>query len=756
MKKKISSKKSRLNLLTEYDLHLLGEGKHFKSYEKLGAHVASDGKKKGVNFTVWDPNAKSVSIVGEFNNWKPGEDKLKRIKDTGYWSRFIIGLTEGVTYKFAVKNKSGDTIFKSDPFSFRSELRPGNASIVHSLNKFKWNDKEWMDERKKSKPSKPAFKTNPISIYEVHLGSWKKDYDNTDFPNEWGYKNYRQLAHELVEYVKDMNYTHIELLPLMEHPLDISWGYQVVNYFAPTSRYGTPEDFMYFVDLFHQNGIGVILDWVPSHFPTDEHGLASFDGTQLYAYENPKKGFHKDWGTYVFDYGKNEIKNFLISNALFWFDKYHIDGFRVDAVASMLYLDYSRKEGEWEPNIYGGNENLEAIEFLKELNTTVHKKNKGVLMIAEESSSWPGVTRPVHLGGLGFDMKWNMGWMHDILSYFSMDPIHRKFHHGKLTFAIWYAFSENFLLPISHDEVVHLKKAVIEKMPYSKITDDESILNDKDWQKFANLRMLYGFMFSHPGKKLNFMGNDIAQYKEWNSETSLSWETLDYVYNNKFHAYFKELNRLYCSFSAFHEDDFDSSGFRWLDFSDSDNSVIAYVRYNKDKSQMLVFTFNMTPVQRDEYLFGVPYKGFYKEILNSNAEEFGGTGVGNMGGIHSEEIQRFEFPNSIRVTLPPLAVNVYEFQKTEEIKSEALPEEEKIIEDILPDVLETEVPADEIEKIIESEENKLIEIANSGAEETTIESSENKIPDIKNDDLKINDDEMENKIKEILKKIKKF
>ena len=756
MKKKPDAKKNSESILTDLDIHLLGEGKHFKSYEKLGAHLKTVKKKKGVLFTVWAPNAKSVSVTGEFNNWKAGEDKMSRINHSGYWSLFIPGLKEGELYKYAVKYKKEEAIFKSDPFAFKTELRPGNASIVDSLKNFKWKDKEWMNKRKKSKSSMPSYKTNPVSIYEVHLGSWKKDYDNTDFPNEWGYKNYKQLAHELVEYVKDMNYTHIELLPVMEHPLDISWGYQVVNYFAPTSRYGRPEDFMYFVDLCHRNNIGVILDWVPSHFPTDAHGLASFDGTQLYAYENPKKGFHKDWGTYVFDYGKNEVKNFLISNALFWFEKYHIDGLRVDAVASMLYLDYSRNEGEWEPNIYGGNENLEAIEFLKELNVLVHKKNKGVLMIAEESSSWPGVTRPVHLGGLGFDMKWNMGWMHDILAYFSMDPVFRKFHHGKLTFAIWYAFNENFLLPISHDEVVHLKKAVVEKMPFSKISDDESVLNDKDWQKFANLRLLFGFMFSHPGKKLNFMGNDIAQYKEWNSEVSLNWEVLDYEYNEKYHAYFKELNRLYSAYPAFHEDDFDSSGFKWLDFSDADNSVIAYVRFNKDQSQMLLFTFNMTPVQRENYLFGVPYKGYYKEILNSNAKEFGGTGTGNLGGVYSEENPRFEFPNSIRVTLPPLAVNVYEFVKAEEIKSEALPEEEKIIEDILPDVLETEVPAAEIEKIIESEESKLIDIANSGTEEIKSETSENITSGIKNDDVKSSEDEMEDKIKEILKKIKKF
>lgn len=749
-------KKKNSLYLSDLDLHLLGEGKHYKMYDKLGAHFVSGKKKKGFHFNVWAPHAKSVSVVGEFNNWTDEKNKMQKLNHSGYWSLFIDDLPEGEFYKFAVKQKSGEVVFKSDPFAFKTELRPGNASVTESLNKHKWKDIDWMKQRKRLSNIKHSYKTKPVSIYEVHPGSWKKDYNNTDFPNDWGYKNYRQLAHELVEYIKEMNFTHIELLPVMEHPLDISWGYQVVNYFAPTSRYGSPEDFMYFVDLFHQNNIGVILDWVPSHFPTDAHGLADFDGTQIYAYQSQKKGYHKDWGTYVFDYGRNEVKNFLVANALFWFEKYHIDGLRVDAVASMLYLDYSRDEGQWEPNIYGGNENLEAIDFLKKLNEMVHKKHKGVMMIAEESSSWPGVTRPAHLGGLGFDMKWNMGWMHDILAYFSMDPIYRKFHHGKLTFTIWYAFNENFLLPISHDEVVHLKKSVVEKMPYSSLGEnDKRIENTKDWQKFANLRLMYGFMFSHPGKKLNFMGNEIAQYKEWNSETSLSWEVLDYVYNKKFQLYFKELNRLYNSFPAFYEDDFDSSGFKWIDFSDADNSVIAYVRFNKDKSEMLLFTFNMTPVLRENYLFGVPYRGFYKEILNSNAEEFGGTGVGNLGGIHSENNPRFEFPCSIRVTLPPLAVNVYEWIKQDE-KSDIKSEAEKVAEEILPDVLETEIKSEEIEKIIETEENKLIEIANKDSQTVKGESVVSESEMDENTITEFKEEEMEERIKEVLKKIKKF
>ena len=775
--------------LSDLDLHLLGEGKHYKSFDKLGAKIKTIKKIKGVQFTVWAPNAKAVSVVGEFNDWKAGINLMHKINHSGFWNMFIPGLKEDTIYKYAVKSKSGDVVFKSDPYAFKTEHRPSNASMVDSLKNHDWNDKEWMDKRKKITLANAQYKKNPVSIYEVHLGSWKKDFEN-DFekqgsPNEWGYKSYRQLAHELVEYVKENNYTHIELLPVMEHPLDISWGYQVVNYFAPTSRYGTPEDFMYFVDHSHQNGIGVILDWVPSHFPTDEHGLGKFDGKEIYAYEDPRKGFHKEWGTYVFDYGRNEVRNFLISNALFWFEKYHVDGLRVDAVASMLYLDYSRKEGEWEPNIYGGHENLEVVSFLKKLNEIVHKKCKGVMMIAEESSSWPGVTAPVHLGGLGFDMKWNMGWMHDILAYFSMDPIFRKFHHGKLTFAIWYAFNEKFLLPISHDEVVHLKKAVIEKMP------------GDEWQKFANARLLYGFMFAHPGKKLNFMGNDIAQYTEWNSEISLNWEVLDYEYNNKFHFYFRELNRLYKEYPAFHEEDFDSKGFQWLDFSDSDNSVIGFVRYNSDKSEMLLFTFNMTPVLRENYVFGVPFRGYYKEIMNSNAAEYGGSGVGNLGGVHSEDAPRFEFLNSIKVTLPPLAMNVYKLDKSKECMEsvESVQSEPELNElsELHELKLTPEVTSEENEP--ESEVKKEERIHNEGSEPELHELSElhelketpkvvlaesEPEPEIKKEEridkesemkaeknmeikkgkteksAELTEDEMGEKLKEIMSKIKKF
>jgi len=729
--------------LGDIDLHLLGEGNHFKSYEKLGSRVTSIRGVKGVNFILWAPNAKSISIVGEFNNWKEGSHPMTMLGKSGYWGLFIPGLGKGSIYKYAVKTKTNAIYLKADPYAFHSELRPNTASVVETLKGYKWRDKDWMKERKKSKKGKLILGRKPISIYEVHLGSWEKDYDNEEFRNDWGYLNYRQLAHKIVSYVKEMNYTHIELLPIAEHPLDISWGYQVTNYFAPTSRYGTPEDFMYFVDYCHINGIGVILDWVPSHFPTDVHGLGEFDGKRIYEYANLRKGFHKDWGTYVFDYGRNEVINFLISNALFWMEKYHIDGLRVDAVASMLYLDYSRDPGEWEPNIYGSNENLEAIAFLKKLNETVHNTHKGVIMIAEESSSWPGVTRPVHLGGLGFDMKWNMGWMHDILAYFSMDPIFRKFHHGKLTFAIWYAFNENFVLPLSHDEVVHLKKSVAEKMP------------GDEWHKFANLRLLFGFMFGHPGKKLNFMGNDIAQYREWNSETQLDWEALDYDLNRKFHEYFKGLNRLYSEEPALHEDDFDSTGFQWIDFSNADESIICFVRYNLDKTKMMLFTFNMTPVVRNDYVLGVPYHGFYREILNSNAEQFGGSGVGNLGGVQSEDVPRFDFPYSVKVTLPPLAVNIYSFEKTEtqavqipdaESEQESIPASEE-------SAIETTAKAPEVltEKI------SVVAVTKENDELITVDKEE-KLPstvELKNE-VKAEEDEMSDKIKQILKKIKKY
>lgn len=634
--------------ITDYDLYLIGEGNHYKIYEKLGAKIKKVNKTMGVHFAVWAPHAKAVSVIGDFNNWKEGAHPMENLNNAGVWSLFIPGIKEGDKYKYAIKSKKGDIKIKSDPFAFQAEVRPQTASVVSSLKDFKWKDSEWMKERARSN-----YKRKPMSIYEVHLGSWKRNLnEESEYPkNEWGFLNYRQLVHELVDYAKELGFTHLELLPVMEHPLDTSWGYQVVNYFAPTSRFGTPDDFMYFIDYCHRNDIGVILDWVPAHFPTDEHGLNDFDGEQIYAYQNPKKGFHKDWGTLIFDYGKNEVVNFLVSNALFWFSKYHIDGLRVDAVASMLYLDYSRNDGEWEPNIYGGNENLEAVEFIKKLNKSVHKYNKGVVMIAEESTNWHGVTKPVHLGGLGFDMKWNMGWMNDVLRYFSTDPIYRKFNHNQITFSLWYSFNENYLLPISHDEVVHGKRSLIDKMPGDL------------WQKFANVRLFFGFMFGHPGKKLNFMGNDFAQFREWNCEWQLDWELFENDFNKKLNLYFKDLQKLYLEHKEFWEVDFESRGFNWIDFSDAEQSVLSFIRYSNDRKDFLVFTCNMTPVLRESYLIGVPQPGYYKEIFNSDAEIYGGSGKGNLGGVESFKERRFQHDNTLSLTLPPLAINIFKLQK---------------------------------------------------------------------------------------------
>lgn len=640
-------------LITDFDAHLFNNGTFYKVYEKFGAQVTAENGKSGVRFTTWAPNANSIDIIGEFNGWQEGKHSMWKVHDSGLWSAFIEGMKEGDTYKFSIKsNVDGVTRRKIDPYAFRSEHRPKNACVVHDITKYKWNDDKWMNKREKLIAEGKSLKDEPMNIYELHLGSWKKNYDNSEFPNEWGYLSYSQLARDIVAYAKSMGYTHIELMPVMEHPLDISWGYQVTHYYAPTSRFGDPDAFMYFVDHCHQNGIGVILDWVPAHFPSDEHALAYYDGKQIYGYENMKKGFHKDWNTYVFDYSRPQVWNFLISSALFWLEKYHVDGLRVDAVASMLYLDYSRDHGEWEPNIHGGRENLEAVEFLKHLNDIVHKYHPHAVMIAEESTSWPGVSHTVAEGGLGFDMKWNMGWMNDILLYFSKDPIHRKFHQGKITFSLWYAFSENFVLPISHDEVVHGKKSLLEKMP------------GDTWQKFANLRLFLGFMIGHPGKKLNFMTTDIAQYNEWNSEASLEWNLLELVeLNRKFNLFASDLNNLYNSHPAMYEVDFSSEGFQWVDFSDALNSVLSFCRFTKDRNQILLFTFNMTPTVRNDYTIGVPETGYWKEIFNSDADIYGGSGLGNMGGKESEPVKSKTWNNSIKVTLPPLAVNIYEWNK---------------------------------------------------------------------------------------------
>ena len=630
--------------ITDYDLYLIGEGNHFKSYEKFGAHLRTFKQFSGVHFAVWAPNAKSVSVVGNFNHWYPGAHPMTRIGSSGVWGIFIPGLKEGEVYKYAIRSLVDNEVrIKADPYGFQAEVRPRTASIVAALARYSWRDGEWLKKRKDQNAL-----AAPISIYEVHLGSWRRTG-----PGGIAFLNYRELAHQLVDYVKSMAYTHIELLPIMEHPLDQSWGYQTVGYYAPTSRFGTPEDFMYFVDYCHQNGIGVILDWVPSHFPKDGHGLAYFDGKQIYAYESPKKGLHKEWDTFVFDYGKNEVRNFLISNALFWLDHYHVDGLRVDAVASMLYLDYSRKEGEWEPNQYGGRENLEAISFLKKFNEVVHSHYSGVLTIAEESTAWAGVSRPTYTGGLGFSMKWNMGWMHDTLEYFSKDPVHKKYHQNMLTFSMLYEFTENFVLPLSHDEVVYGKRSLFEKMP------------GDSWQKFANLRLFLGFMFAHPGKKLLFMGGDFAQSHEWDATASLDWHFLDYTPHKQVNKFVADLNKVYRSHKPFYEVDFDWPGFEWVDFYDAASSLVSFIRWSRDQEEFLLVTCNMTPVPRSHYRIGVPKPGLYKAILNSDAREYGGSGLGNSGGVTAENTCWQGKPFSISVHFPPLAVNMYHWQENQ-------------------------------------------------------------------------------------------
>jgi 1,4-alpha-glucan branching enzyme len=594
---------------------------------------------KGVHFAVWAPNAKRVSVIGDFNHWNGKKHPMKLLGDSGIWEIFIPVLDEGELYKFEVKSKyRGYKEQKADPFAFFFEVRPKSAAIVYNIeNKHKWQDAEWMEMRRKRN-----WFESPVTIYEVHLGSWMRvpEEDNR-------FLTYRELADRLIPYVKGLGFTHIELLPVSEHPLDASWGYQTIGYFAPTSRHGRPEDFMYFVHKCHQNGIGVIIDWVPAHFPKDAHGLGYFDGTCLYEHEDPKKREHRDWGTLIFNYGRNEVTNYLISNALFWLEKYHIDGLRVDAVASMIYLDYSRAPGDWVPNIYGGNENLEAIEFLKKFNEVIHQYHPGVLTIAEESTAWPSVSRPTYLGGLGFSMKWNMGWMHDTLEYFSKEPIHRKYHANNLTFSMLYAFTENFILPFSHDEVVHGKRAMLDKMPGDM------------WQKFANLRALYGYMYGHPGKKLLFMGSEFGQWREWNFDESLNWHLLQYEPHEKLQGFLSDLNNLYITEPAMHEVDFEWHGFEWIDFHDSDNSVISFVRRAKNHDDFLVFVFNLTPVPRFGYRIGVPKGGFYREILNSDSEIYWGGNLGNAGGVYADNVPCHTRQFSLNLILPPLSALIF-------------------------------------------------------------------------------------------------
>jgi 1,4-alpha-glucan branching enzyme len=561
---------------------------------------------------------------------------MRILGSSGVWEIFIPGVREGSIYKFEIKSHNGDIFLKTDPFAFKTELVPSTASIVHDIHNYQWNDGEWLAAR-----SSTDYHSKPVAVYEVHLGSWRRNPEKAD-----EFLSYRDLAHNLVAHVKELGFTHIELLPVAEHPYGGSWGYQVTGYFAPTSRFGPPEEFKYFVDYCHRNGIGVIIDWVPAHFPKDAHGLAWFDGSCLYEHADPRQGEHRDWGTLIFNFGRNEVRNFLIANALFWFEHYHADGLRIDAVASMLYLDYSRKEGEWIPNRYGGRENLDAIDFLRRLNEVVHGTYPGVMMIAEESTAWPQVSAPTYLGGLGFGFKWNMGWMHDILEYMGSDSIHRKYHQDKLTFALLYAFHENFVLPLSHDEVVYGKRSLLGKMP------------GDNWQKFANLRLLYGFMFGHPGKKLIFMGGEFAQWNEWIHYQSLDLHLLEYEPHRKTMDYMRDILRLYQAEPSLYEVDYHHSGFQWIDFRDSENSVISFVRRAKNPDDFLLFVFNYTPVPRRGYRVGCPRPGFYREVLNSDSEIYGGSNMGNAGGVEAEEYAVQGQPYSLSLTLPPLGMLV--------------------------------------------------------------------------------------------------
>lgn len=634
-KQEITKKKVRhdVSLFTSHDIYLFKEGNHFRLYSKLGSHAMIVDGEKGIYFALWAPNAKRVTVIGNFNKWnKETHELLLRPDKSGIWEGFIPGVKKGDIYKYHIVSKYRKyRVDKGDPFSFYCELSPQTASITWNLN-YTWNDHKWMVNR-----AKYNSLNAPMSIYEVHLGSWRRVPEENN-----RYLNYREMAHYLAEYVKDMGFTHVELLPVMEHPFFGSWGYQTTGYFAPTSRYGTPQDFMYLVDYLHQKGIGVILDWVPSHFPTDEFGLSYFDGTHLYEHEDPKRGFHPEWKSSIFNYGRNEVRNFLISSALFWLDKYHIDGIRVDAVASMLYLDYARKEGEWIPNKYGGKEDLDAISFLKRLNEAVYENFPDVHTIAEESTSWPMVSKPTHLGGLGFGMKWNMGWMHDTLEYMSKKPVHRKYHHNQLTFSLWYAFSENFVLPMSHDEVVHGKGSLAGKMP------------GDEWRRYANLRLLFAYMYGHPGKKLLFMGAEFGPWKEWNHDDCLDWHALKYPSHSGVQKWVRDLNRLYRTERALYEQDFSNKGFEWIDFSDYENSIISFMRKSENTDDFIIFVLNFTPMQRNDYKVAVPRGGFYQELLNSDSKQYWGSNIGNYGGVQAEPVPWKGKPYSINLQLPPL------------------------------------------------------------------------------------------------------
>jgi 1,4-alpha-glucan branching enzyme len=622
-------------VLTEFDLHLLAEGTHYRNYERLGAHLQTHRGFRGVHFAVWAPNAERVSVVGNFNHWDGRRHPMGNRGATGVWELFIPDLSAGEVYKYEVKSRHhGYLVQKSDPYGFAAELRPKTASVVWDVRQFCWHDQEWLSTR-----AKRQGLDQPIAVYEVHLGSWKRGSHQGD-----AFLSYRELADQLVVHLEHTGFTHVELMPITEHPFDGSWGYQPVGYFAPTARFGTPDDFAYFVDTMHQHGFGVILDWVPAHFPNDAHGLGYFDGTHLYEHSDPRLGEHRDWGTKIFNYRRPEVRNFLFGNALFWLDRYHLDGLRVDAVASMIYLDYSREPGDWIPNIFGGNENLEAIDFLKRLNELCHQEHPGVLTAAEESTSWGGVSRPTYLGGMGFSLKWNMGWMNDTLRYLSKDPVYRKYEHGSLTFSMIYAFTENFILPMSHDEVVHGKGSLLDKMP------------GDIWQKFANLRLLYGYMYGHPGKKLLFMGSEIAQWREWNHDESLDWHLLQWRDHQGILALVRDLNALYRAQPALHEVDFEWQGYEWLELHDWENSAIAFLRRGRNASDSVVVVCNFTPVVREHYRVGVPTGGYYREILNTDSECYGGSNVGNYGGVWGVQEPHAGRPFHLSLRLPPLGV----------------------------------------------------------------------------------------------------
>jgi 1,4-alpha-glucan branching enzyme len=622
-------------MLTDFDLHLLGEGRHWKSYEKLGAQLETIDGVAGVTFAVWAPNAELVSLVGDFNGWNGDGHRMHKRIPSGIWELFVPGLGPGTLYKFRI-HALGSHTDRTDPYGFAAEVPPRTASMVADLGSYHWQDGDWMAGR----AARNALSA-PISIYEVHLGSWRRPGDDA---TRW--LSYTDLERELVPYVLEMGFTHVEFLPPTEHPLSASWGYQTIGMFAATSRFGSPQALMSLIDALHRAGVGVLIDWVPAHFPKDAHGLRQFDGTALYEHEDPRKGEHPDWGTLIFNYGRNEVANYLVSNALFWLDRYHVDGLRVDAVASMLYLDYSRKEGEWEPNCFGGRENLEAIEFLKTFNVQVHGHFPGTLTIAEESTAWPGVSRPTYLGGLGFSLKWNMGWMNDTLRYMRHDPVHRKYHHDELTFSLIYAFHENFALPFSHDEVVHGKGSLIDQMPGDL------------WQKFANLRLLYTYMWCHPGKKLLFMGGEFGQWREWNFDASLDWHLLQHDTHRGLSKAVADLNALVRREPALHQLDFDGRGFEWIDCHNWQDSVLAFVRRGEHPDDLLVICCNFTPVPRQGYRLGVPHGGTYDEIFNGDSAWYGGTNLGNAGALEAQPVPHHGRDHSVSLTLPPLAAVV--------------------------------------------------------------------------------------------------